>query len=151
MSCLCSGLNKGWAKTWLENQCHTLVLLEMLESYSPFPLIAGSVSLLKSWKESWKVMECWKAQNRKASNADILLTHHAIPREERLREEPRGCLHRRLKSVQTLWTLLTCTPSDTKGNNFYFLGAIYHINCCYKTSNYQKKWKLSSLHVKGMF
>ena len=43
-----------------------------------------------------------KSQNSKASYADILLTHRAIPREERLRDKPRGCLRRRPKSVQTL-------------------------------------------------
>ena len=43
-----------------------------------------------------------KAQKSKGSYADILLAHHAIVWEERLRDEPGECLRRRLISAQTL-------------------------------------------------
>ena len=39
---------------------------------------------------------CGRAPRRVASHTDILLARHAIVGEERLRDEPKECLRRRL-------------------------------------------------------
>ena len=94
-------------------------------------------------------MEFWKSQNSKASHTDILLAHRAVVREERLHDKPRGCLCWRLKSVQTLWTLLTCTTFNTK-RNLTFFGIIYHKNIIV-TKLLAIKRNENYLHVKNMF
>ena len=67
---------------------------------------------MENWEGLGKVMEFWKAQKSIGSYADILLAHHAIVGEERLRDEPRECLCRRLQkqansvnstNVENIW------------------------------------------------